>query len=455
MKTLTVVLIGAGSASFGRGAIVDLLSAEDLKGFQLDLRLVDVNETALERMFRFAEKVKQELASSAILSRSTDRTRLLEGADYVVVSVSVNRWQLWEKDFYVPAVYGFRHVNGENGGPGGAFHTLRSLKLVVPIVKDMERLCPNALLINFTNPESRVILAVSKLSKIRAVGLCHGVYHTLNGLSAALSVPRPDLDITIAGINHFHWVMAIRNSRTGEDLLPEFNRRMARSDCGFDTATRQMYDLFGHLTYPSRSHPCEYVPFGHQIAGPAILDWGIGAVARNLRDTASDLRYERDGGKNQPSYELWSLEQAEKLEKAAGGDRATLRELIAPTEELMVNIIADIELDRRRKEVSVNVPNTTKAIENLREDVIVELPAMVDRKGIDPIHIGRLPEGLAGICQLQACIQNLLVEAYVTGSKHALFQAIAVDPVVDNLPNARAMMEHMLRLEAEYLPELR
>jgi alpha-galactosidase/6-phospho-beta-glucosidase family protein len=127
----------------------------------------------------------------------------------------------------------------------------------------------------------------------------------------------------------------------------------------------------------------------------------------------------------------------------------------ATTQELMVNIMEDIEKDLKRKEISVNVPNTSRAIENLQPDVIIEVPAIVGRDGISPVRIGRLPESLAGVCQLQACIQNLLVEAYAEKSKKALFQAIAVDPVVDNLASARAMMEHLLRLEAEYLPELR
>ncbi len=455
MRKLKVVLIGAGSASFGRGAITDLLTAPDLKESQMHLCLVDINPTALERMYKFALLLKKNISSSAEISRSTDRAKVLEGADYVVVSVSVNRWKLWEKDFYVPAVYGFKHVNGENGGPGGAFHTLRSLKLVVPIAQDMEKLCPSALLINYTNPESRVILGISKLTKIKSVGLCHGVYHTLTGISQALSIPEPDIDLTIAGINHFHWVMGITNKKTGDDLLPLFNRKMAESDCGFDFATRQLYDLFGHLTYPSRSHPCEYLPFGHYLAGPAILDWGIGEVARNLRDTARDHHYEIDGALNKPSYEQWSAEQGEKIERLVGGDSSLLAELTAPTPELLVRIISDIEMNRGRREISVNVPNTTRAIENLQDDVIIEVPAIVDKNGIAPVKIGRLPEGLAGICQLQACIQNLLVEAYSQKSKHALYQAIAVDPVVDNLANAKAMMEHLLRLEAEYLPELR
>ena len=151
-QKLKIVLIGAASASFGRGTIADLMDAEELKESELTISLVDIDKKALDRMYRLANLLKERYSSKAKIEIKTDREKVLPGANYVIVSVAQKRWQLWEKDFYIPAAYGFRHIFGENGGPGAAFHTLRSLYLMIPICKDMEKLCPEALLINFTNP---------------------------------------------------------------------------------------------------------------------------------------------------------------------------------------------------------------------------------------------------------------------------------------------------------------
>ena len=455
MKKLKIVLIGAGSASFGRGAIADVLASKELREFEIEVSLVDINADALRRMEKFARVLKEHYRSRATISATTDRTEALPGADYVIVSVAVNRWQLWEKDFYIPAAYGFRHVNGENGGPGGAFHTLRSLHQVIPICKDAERLCPDALLINFTNPESRVCLGISALTRLRAVGLCHGAFLTLRTIARILDMPQEAIDLTIGGLNHFHWALKIQEQGSGKDLAPEFNKKMGQSDWGLDPLTLKLFSLFGYLTYPAGSHPGEYLAMGHEVQGPDILNWGIGLVARAPRDTAADLVYRVESNKGRSSYELWSLDQARRILEIADGKAPLTEEFAKPTTELAVPIICDIEFNRKRKELSVNVPNTSGAISNLPAQAIVEVPAMVDSSGVHALNVGPLPEAIAGLCQIQVSIQNLVVEAYREGSKRLLLQALVIDPVVDSPDRAERMMEHMLRLEAEYLPVLR
>lgn len=441
MNKLKIVLIGAGSASFGRGIIADLMACKELKESDLTVTLVDIDKAALHRMCQFAHLLKEYYHARVRIQATANREEALPGAKYVIVSIAKNRWQLWEKDFYIPAAYGFRHVFGENGGPGAAFHTLRSLHLTIPICKDMEKLCPNALLINFTNPESRVCLGVTKLTRIRAVGLCHGGFATLTEIARVLGRSEDDIDLTIAGINHFHWALQIRERSSAKDLRPEFDRKMKQSDWGFDTLTRRMYDLFGLFTYPAASHIGEYVSFGHDIAGPVFLKWGIGQVGRTTGGKASDLSYVSDGKTGRPSYELWSMEQAEKIQKVAEGKEPPTEEFIRPTKELAIPIICDIEFNRGRKELSVNVSNENFAISNLPEDAIVEVPAQVGAGGIKPISVGPLPEVLAAICRKQISIQNLLVEAYRQKSKKVLLYALIIDPIVDSVDRAEKMME--------------
>ena len=454
MRELRVVVIGAGSASFGRGTIADLMASEELRGFDLTVRLVDIDKGALNRMHKLAHLLKEHYRSKARIEATTERKDALRGADYVIVSVARNRWRLWEKDFYIPAAYGFGQTFGETAGPGAAFHTLRSLHLMIPIAQDMEKLCPDTLLINFTNPESRVCLGINKLTRIRSVGLCHGAFETLGAISRVLGKPEEDIDLTIGGINHFHWALRIRSRSDGKDLYPQFHERMKQSDWGLHVFIRRMYELFGLLTYPAPSHPGEFVSFGHEIAGPLLLKWGVGDASYRIGAKASEHIYYQEGRSNQPSYELWSMDQAVRIQRVADEKDPLTEEFTKPTAELAIPIICDIELNRKRKELSVNVPNDNLAISNMPQDAIVEVPAMVDAEGIHPVKVGPLPEALAAICRHQASIQNLLIETYRQRSKRLLLHALIIDPIVDSADRAEQMIEDMLKVEEGYLPEL-
>ncbi len=455
MKKIKVVIIGAGSASFGQGILTDLMISEELKEIDLNITLVDINEKALKRMYRFAGLLKEYHNSAVRIEATTDRKEALPGANYVITSVARERWKMWEKDFYIPISYGFRHIFGENGGPGAAFHTLRSLHLMIPIAKDMEKLCPDALLLNFTNPESRVCLGVSKLTNIRSVGLCHGPMATLEKISEILQKPQEEIDLTVGGINHFHWALKIQDKSTGEDLYPEIHKRLAESNYELDNLTRCLYDLFGLLTYPAASHTGEYVGFAFDVAGPVFLKWGLGQVSQRIGAKASERVYTVEGKPQQPSYHLVSEEKTREIHRIVEGKKPLTEEFAKPSGELAVPIICDIEFDRGRKELAVNVPNENFAVSNLPEDAIVEVPAIVNDEGVHPIKVGALPDAIAAICRTQISIQNLLVEAYRQKSKKLLLQALLLEPVVDSVTRAKAMMEEMLKIQAEYLPELK
>ncbi len=152
---MNIVLIGAGIHSFGRGQLADILQNSNLSALGVTLTLVDTDPVALDTMTRLAQRIKAHARSRIELCQTTERREALVGADYVILAVARKRMQLWEQDFRVPLAHGFRHCLGENGGPGALFHALRSLELVIPICRDIEALCPDALLLNFTNPESR------------------------------------------------------------------------------------------------------------------------------------------------------------------------------------------------------------------------------------------------------------------------------------------------------------
>jgi len=462
MKKLKIVVIGAGSASFGQGSIVDLVSSEELNEFDLEIILVDIDEKALNRMLKLSYMIRDYYESKARIKATTDRIEALPGANYVIVSVAIKRWDLWEKDYYIPASFGFRQIYGENGGPGGAFHALRSLNIMIPIAKDMEKYCPDALLLNFTNPESRVCLGISKLTNIRAVGLCHGPLETLNVISEILEKPVEEIKLTVGGLNHFHWALEIKDKKTGEDLYPEIDKKIDNFNWQADNLTPALYKLFGLITYPAPSHPGEYLNFAHSLSGPHFIYWGIGRVSHSLSAKGTDLDYIIEWKYNRPSYELWSMDQAERVDKAIEGkipltDREPMlnSSFIDPTREIAIPIICDIEFNRNRREIAANVLNDGFAISNLPEDAVVEIPIQVNASGINPVKVGPLPESIKGLCEIQISIQKLLVEAYDKKSKNILLQALMIDPIVDDLKRAKEMMETMIKVEQEYLPDLK
>ncbi len=453
MKELIIVVIGAGSVSFGRSVITDLALEESLREFAVSLRLVDIDELALRRMYQLALLVKEKTkASHLVISATTKREEALSCADYVIVSVAEKRFALWEKDFYIPLSFGFKQVYGENGGPGAAFHTLRSIHLMMPICRDMERWCPEALILNYTNPESRVCLAIHKLTSLRAVGLCHGPMTTWEVVSEILGRPKEDTVVTIGGINHFHWVLGIQDSQ-GKDLMPEFKLRIHDALPRLNPFVQTMYKIYGFLPYPALSHPEEYVHFAYSFTGPLLFRWGIGEVARPLNATVEDLEYAIEGRPGMPSYELWCREEARTIEAIVIGEKPLPQDFLKPSGELAIPIISSIEHDLHRREIAANVVNEG-AIAQLSAEAIVEVPIMVDGEGVHPLPVGALPPAIAAMCQLQIAIQELLVEAYRERSKRLLLQALLLEPTVSDVKRAREMMEVMLHVEREYLPEM-
>lgn len=439
MKKAKVVLIGAGSANFGRATIVDLMSCDELRDRELQIVLVDIDEVALARMERLARLLKERVGSAARVSAVADRREALPGADYVIVSVAQKRFELWEQDFRVPLAFGFKHVDGENGGPGAAFHTLRSVNLVVPIARDMEELCPDAWLINFSNPESRVCLAVNTLTNVRTVGLCHGGFMTRDTVANLLDRPAGEVDITIAGINHFHWVLGVNALPGGEDLMPEFERALESKRDTLDPTVGRMVDLFGLFPFMAGTHIAEYVAWGYETCG---MLWPQGDEGHKV-------------GGDWKNYRRWMAFEADRVIRVADGEAELDEDMIKPSGEIAVPIIRDMEFDLDRRELSVNIPNDGPAIPNLPPDAIVEIPARVNAAGIHGEEVGPLPEPIAAMCRTQITIQELLVEAYRDGSKQALLQALVLDPVVDSVTRAEQMMNVLLEAEADYLPDLK
>jgi alpha-galactosidase len=449
-QTCRIVLIGAGSREFSRGLIHDLVLASTLlKEAEVSCVLVDTAPERLQETLTYARECIALTEAQLAVSATTDREQALPGADFVLISIATHRMDLWEQDFRIPLSYGFRHVYGENGGPGAMFHALRNLNIVMPICRDIERLAPEAVVLNFTNPEARVLTAIRNLTSLRAYGLCHGFHDFYRFASGILQRPIEELEISTAGMNHFITFCRISDRNSGADLIPEFHRQVTAQRSSLQPLVRFMYENFGVFGLDSDRHIGEYVGFAHELADTR---WEFGIENREvLPDSApvsNDLAFDAWRHKMDiRTYMRSDLPAQSALRPAAE------RSAVVPSGELAVPIISAMVLDEVFRAPSVNTLNGEGYIENLSLSGCIEVPASVDRSGIHPEHIGALPEAFAAMIRTQHSIQQLIVEAFRTGSRALLYQALLLDPTVDSPRRAEQMLQYMLEVQSEYLPQ--
>lgn len=456
MKTqIKIVVIGAGSKEFSRGLIHDLVLDTTLsQAAPIEVVLVDIHPQRLQTILDYAQRCVEVTGSPVKFRATTNREEALPGADFVLLSVAIGRMDLWEQDFRIPLSFGFRHVYGENGGPGAIFHALRNYKLIFPILRDIERLCPATWLLNFTNPEARILTAILKLTKIKAIGLCHGFHNFQRLVGKIFDRPLEELDIRTAGMNHFYTFYRIADKITGQDLIPEFTRRINANLDLLQPLVRFMWETFGVLGYGHANHIGEYIGYAYEFNG---LQWEFGIEKRKVLQREDVVNSWTAFRAWQNKIDVGTLLDSDILEVDDDylyGRRMPDEKALKLSGELAVPVIGDMLLDRKMWRASVNVLNTESYIENLARDACIEVPAVVDAQDVHPEFVGSLPEAFAAQIRLQHSIQHLLVEAYQQRSKHLLYQALLLDPVVDSAINARKMLDYMLDIQAEYLPEL-
>ncbi len=427
MRSPKIVLIGAASVIFGPTTIRDLLLSPALQGSEIVL--VDIAGEGLEPVLRFAERLNDALGRGCRISATTDRRQALPGADFVVVSVAVDRERTWKLDFEIPLRHGVRHVLGENGGPGGLSHSLRNIPLLLDIARDIEALAPRAWVINFTNPMSRLCLALARHTRLRFVGLCHQIHEGYRIVSEVLGVRPDDIRLLAAGLNHFTWILSMTDRRTGDDLYPLFRERLGQMPPGFEPLSRELYDVFGLFPAVGDQHAGEYIGDAWRHVGTEGYDWDWyhRKVAQVRGDVEAIVRGDAD---------------------------ATRRWLAGPSVERAQQVIAALWAGDGEFEEAVNVVNDG-AIPNLPDGAIVEVPAWVARDRILPLQVGPLPAGIAELCARQVAIQELVVQAAVQGDRAAALQALALDPVVPDTETARRVLDELLRTHAAYLPQFR
>jgi alpha-galactosidase len=461
MPATKIVIIGAGSASFGTGTVATILGSSRLRGSEL--ALVDLDERSLENMLRAAVIMNEAWDSQMAISASTNRCDVLDGANFVVVSIEVPpREALWRLDWEIPVKHGLRQPYGENGGPGGLMHACRQIPPFMAIVRDMERHCPDAWLINFSNPLPRIIRAVTKYSSIQTVGKCHqlnvgyAIVATLLAPRYGIELPgkldlhsdpanvpttrrlaafgREHFKIKAAGLNHFTWMVDVRDRQSGEDLYPALRaaNREGSFPGHFEPLTRELFDIFDYCPVPGDTHLCEYVAWTHD---PLAEPW----KRYNLR------LYDWSGNE---AYRQFSQDM---IRQMAGGTMsvAGLRDSHS---EGAVEIIEAVAGNHDYYDDAANVSNNG-AISNLPDTAVVELPVSVSGMGVQPVHMGPLPEAIAELCRREAALVEMVVDTAVTGDRNLALQTLLMDPMINDIGRARAILDDYLATFAPFLPQ--
>ncbi|HEY3267508.1 MAG TPA: alpha-galactosidase [Armatimonadota bacterium] len=443
-----VALIGAGSRSFGPGTVRDVLLSAPLAERGVDLRLMDTVESHVAEVAAYAADAAARLGSNAAISHTTELEPALDGADFVVAAIEVDRYRYWAQDFHVPRRYGFRQVYGENGGPGGLFHALRNMGATLEIARAMERLCPRAPFLNFTNPEHKLCEAVSRLTSVQAVGLCHGVFMGLEQAARIMGLPAGEVEGEACGINHFTWFQTLRRRGSGEDLYPRLREAERAGDWLSDWheigLSRILFRVFGLWPSPAANHIGEYLRWAEEFVA-SELQYFYDPVAGEPWETGRIPEF---------VYSLSGDKTSRPLQPSAEAPRPLEEEPLRLSGELAVPIMEALACGVARRLEAVNVPNRG-AIPNLPDDTVVEVPADAGAGGLCPVQMAPLPEAVAALTRTQASIHRLLVEAYAEGSRAKLLQALLLDPTVDSYRRAVALMDEMLRLQADLLPALR
>ncbi|MCL2352544.1 MAG: alpha-galactosidase [Firmicutes bacterium] len=451
-------VIGAGSVSFCPATVTDILLNESFGSLgEAEIYLMDIKADALEVSRAFCEAMAARLNKKPLIQASTDLARAVEGADFVITAIEVDRYHYWSQDFHIPRRYGFRQIYGENGGPGGMFHTLRNLPPMLEIARAVERYSPGAWLINYTNPEAKLVEGLSKLSGVRCVGLCHGDQIGVRQLALFLQMPQERIGTASVGMNHFGWFTRIWDKTTGEDLYPRLREQERKADglALWDeyALSRLMLRIYGLWPYPGANHIGEYFAWSDAYLASASLQFYFDPASGRPWESKNPPEFVYCLSKDLAGRELFP-------ERGPGGKDPSYTSVFnadsraaVPSGEYGVLIAEAIFFDKAAEIGAVNMPNRGFA-PGLPEGMVLEMPAVADGKGIHPKRCDALPTAVASMIATQGAIHSLLVEAYAEQSRNKLLQAVLLDPTVSGYNNAVAMIDEMCERQKEILPPL-
>ena len=435
-----ITFIGAGSLGFTRGLVRDLLTFPLLR--DATITLMDINTERLEFAQKSAQRIVDMGHYPAKVEATLDRVEALKGADVVLCTILAGGTDVWRHDIEIPKKYGVDTNIGDTRGVSGVFRALRTIPVMLGLIQDMERYCPDAVLLNYTNPMTMLCRAMQRSSFIRVIGLCHSVQGTAAMLAGWIGAPLNEITYTCAGINHLAWYLKF--DWNGRDAYPLLRRAITeRPEIYNEEIVRN--EMFLHLDYyttESSGHNSEY-------------NWWF----RKRPDLIE--KYCIHGTGWNPGEYAFILKQYQKTEVTWKAEAKTWFAQETPiTLERGIEYAASIINALRGGEIYAfngNVPNTN-IISNLPEGACVEVPVYVDRNGFSPVHVGPLPPQCVTLTHTNVMVEEMAVEAALTGDPRLVFQAVAHDPLsaaVLSLAEIKNMVNEMLRQNRDYLPQFK
>ena len=435
-----IAFIGAGSFGFTRNLVRDVLTFPLLAGSTITL--MDINAERLDFIQRAVERIVKEGGYPAKVEATLDRAEALKGADFVVVTILAGATDVWRHDIEIPKQYGIDTNVGDTRGVSGIFRALRTIPVMVDIAKDMERYCPRATMLNYTNPMAMLCRAMQRETSIRLTGLCHSVQGTAEMLAGWIGAPMDEITYTCAGINHMAWY--VEYLWKGEDAYPLIRQAITERPEVYneEQVRNEMFLAFDHYVTESSGHNSEY-NWWFRKRPDLIERYCTHGTGWNPGEYAYILKSYRAREANWKDSILSWLDDPAPLKLGRGHEYAAY----------IVNAIEGGE----PFQFNGNVENKG-LVDNLPAGACVEVPVWASRKGFEAVRVGSLPPQCAMLTNLSAQIEEMAVEGALTGDPRLVYQAIAHDPLTAaklSLAEIKQMVNQMLEQNREYLPQFR
>ena len=435
-----IVFIGAGSFGFTRGLVRDILTFPLLEGSEI--ALVDINKERLNFARRACEKIVGMGNYPATVTATTERREVLKGADAVCVTILCGRTSVWGHDILIPKKYGVDINIGDTRGPSGIFRALRTIPTMLEICRDMEDLCPQAIMLNYTNPMAMLCHAMQRETSINVTGLCHSVQGTAAMIARWLGVKPEKLDYVCAGINHMAWYLKLEYR--GRDQYPKLQRLVSTDKKIYEEemVRNEMLLALGYYVTESSGHNSEY-NWWFRKRPDLIAKYCTRGAGWNPGKFAYILKaYQQRDKTWRKDVRRW-LDSERPIDLKRGNEYAAS----------IINAYLGGELFK----FNGNVANAG-LVDNLPEGACVEVPVLTSHRRLEPIRVGRLPDSCSILTNLSAQTEMMAVDGCIRGDADPVYQAIAHDPLTASklsLAKTRKMVDEMFRKNRAHLPHFK
>ncbi len=451
---MKIVLVGAGSAQFGCGTLGDIFCSKTLEGSEISL--LDIDARSLEKVLLLARESIKKHGLKFTVSATTERKLAFKDANFIISSIEVgNRFQLWDEDWKVPQQYGVHQVYGENGGPGGIFHALRIVPVILEIVKDAMEICPDAWIFNYSNPMTAICTTVKRAyPQAKFVGMCHEIGWLSRWLPRMLGMKEEDMHFRAAGLNHFSCMLELKDKKSGRDLYPDVLKK-AGDFFIHEPGYSDLLDMYRETGVMDESEAYKKVQSGQK----GNYEWADRRLVKFMLEKYDLLPITTDSHFGE--YLGWAWDEVDHRGIMDFYDaykvmlsQDTRHEIKLQTSERVIPIIDGMLSDAGFEESAVNLQNNG-LIGDLPPWIAVEVPAVIGKSGVKGIAMQNVPKGYLSLLRSYCGVYDLTAEAIIHRKKSYVIQAMLANPVVHRTSGIEAMVDRMITVQGKWLGYLK